>query len=183
MEKIEYKFNGLTFIIEIEIELERNRIRINMDSRDMLTLCFYFSLGVLEDISTKLKILYEMKRKEQKKGKEFKQIPRNMAKEIYVHMYVFIETKSTLLEKFPALKKINRSSKIADIGADFSVDDNSIWTHSAYYFLKANEFLQTDLSYTSIIHNIMRNNRITNIPDNKNIKYRMKNGSNKIEIL
>ncbi len=60
MEKIEYKLNGLTFIIEIEIELERSRIRINMDSRDMLTLCFYFSLGVLEDISKKLKILYEM---------------------------------------------------------------------------------------------------------------------------
>ncbi|NWO19933.1 hypothetical protein [Leptotrichia sp. oral taxon 223] len=85
MEKIEYKFNGLTFIIEIEIELERNRIRINMDSRYMLTLCFYFSLGVLEDISKKLKILYEMKRKEQKKEKSLSKY-----QEIWLKKYMFI---------------------------------------------------------------------------------------------
>lgn len=179
MEKIEYKLNGLTFIIEIEIELERSRIRINMDSRDMLTLCFYFSLGVLEDISKKLKILYKMKRKEQKKGKEFKQIPRDMAKEIYVHMYVFIETNSTLLKKISFFNKWNKSSKIADIGADFTIDHNSVWTHNAYYILKTDDFIKN----TSVISNAIRNSRITNIPDNKNIKYRMNNASDKIEIL
>lgn len=87
-------------------------------------------------MSKQLKKLYEQERKQKGVGKEFKQTYQNMAREIYVHMFLLIFSENELIKNIPYIKGINKRALVTDIGTDFAVDSNSEYMIPAYNYLQ-----------------------------------------------
>lgn len=134
--KIRYFYNRRQFILEVDIEPKNNKIAIHMTSEGILKLCFDYPIKVLEDLSKQLKKLYEQERKQKGVGKEFKQTYQNMAREIYVHMFLLIFSENELIKNIPYIKGINKRALVTDIGTDFAVDSNSKYMIPAYNYLQ-----------------------------------------------
>lgn len=139
--KIRYFYHRLynilrQFILKVDIDTKNNKIAIRMTSEGILKLCFDYPIKVLEDLSKQLKKLHEQERKQKGVGKEFKQTYQNMAREIYVHMFLLIFSENELIKNIPHIKSINRRALVTDIGTDFAVDSNSEYMISAYNYLQ-----------------------------------------------
>ena len=113
----------------------------------MLELCYDYDINVLTDLSGKLKEIYKMESEKVRNKTEFIQKPEDMAMEIVVHMdFLIVGHSKDILDNMLGIKEIKNYFKeratVADIGANFKLDNNNKFTHIIYKTMKSHMFFR-----------------------------------------
>ena len=196
--RIEYSVGEKKYYLEVDIRTikEKEGIGVHMDNTAMLELCYDYDINVLTDLSEKLKEIYKMESEKVGNKIEFIQKPEDMAMEIAVHMdFLIIGHSKDILDNISEIKKLKKSfvnrATVADIGANFKLDNNSKFTHIIYKTMKSHEtylsssIARLDSSKKALNYYLGKEDKGKKVNFQKlrpiGVKYKMKFGNPKIE--